>query len=47
MICRKNDINEIILYCKEKGFTTLFENGMQKVEAGIVNQKEIYKATSY
>lgn len=47
MICRQTDISEIISYCKDKGFTTLFENGMEKVKEGIINQKEIYKATSY
>ena len=47
MICKQCDINEIISYCKNRGFKTLFENGMQKVEEGIVNKKEIYKATAY
>lgn len=47
MICKKTDINEIIAYCKTKGFRTLFENGMLKVKDGIVNIKEIYKVTNY
>lgn len=47
MICKQTDINEIISYYKTKGFKTLFENGMKKVEEGIVNKKEIYKAMLY
>lgn len=47
MICKKTDINEIINYCKTKGFRTLFENGMLKVKEGIVNIKEVYKVTNY
>ena len=47
MICKHIDINEIVNYCKTKGFKTLLENGMIKVKEGIVNKKEIYKVTSY
>ncbi|NQY93995.1 MAG: type II/IV secretion system protein [Campylobacteraceae bacterium] len=47
MISNQSDINEIITYCKSKGFKTLFENGMQKVKEGCTSKQEIYKATSY
>ncbi len=47
MISKQKDINEIISYCKSKGFKTLFENGLQKVEEGLTCKKEIYRATRY
>jgi len=47
MISKQKDINEIISYCKSKGFKTLFENGLQKVHEGLTCKKEIYRATRY
>ena len=47
MICKQTNINEIMKYCKTKGFKTLLENGMLKVKEGVIDKKEVYKVTSY
>jgi len=47
MISKNHDTSKIIKLCKSKGFRTLLENGMQKVEEGICCKKEVFKATTY
>lgn len=47
MIIQQKEMAHMLEYAKQKGFKTLFENGVQKVEQGITTLQEVYKVTRF
>jgi general secretion pathway protein E len=47
MIIQQKEMADMLEYAKNKGFKTLFENGVQKVKQGVTTLQEVYKVTRF
>jgi len=47
MIIQQKEMAQMLDYAKDKGFKTLFENGVQKVKQGVTTLQELYKVTRF